>query len=168
MLRGRETTKIQRVMALACVAACGFMTWCAGAAVSVGQAAQPTQSSQAAEQKMQVPIEHPGPPGAGVHAISVAFNYDFTKTPACSAKVTQDCVAKFEVYDISVPRRQFLLFSIAVPPGAAGKSNPIKATGPRMKFEVGRHRLGVSAVTPQGGESDPALCSTIVNVGPSM
>ncbi len=164
MLRGGETRKIRRVMAPACAAVVGLAMWCGGALVGAGQEAQ---SSQAATQKLEVPIEHPGPPTSGVHAISVAFNYDFTKTPACSAKVTQDCVAKFQVFDISMPGRKFLLFSIAVPPGAAGKSNPIKATGPRMKFEVGRHRLGVSAVTPQGGESDPALCSTIVSVGPS-
>jgi len=163
MLRGGNAGRIQRAMSLACVAAVGFALWFGGRPVSAGQAVQ-----TATEQKrVDVPVGHPGPPTSGMHSISVAFNYDFTKTPACSAKVTQDCVAKFQVFDISIPGRQFLLFSIAVPPGAAGKSNPIKATGPRMKFEVGRHRLGVSAVTPQGGESDPAVCSTIVTVGPT-
>ncbi len=113
----------------------------------------------------------PGPTAAGppsaVHSISVAFNYDFTKTPACSATVTTGCVAHFVVYDISLPGIQHQLFSIAVPPGAAGKTNLIRAQGPKLPFVIGKHKLGVSAVTPENVQSDPSLCQTIVTVGPA-
>jgi hypothetical protein len=107
----------------------------------------------------------PAAPPSAVHSIGVEFNYDFTKTPACSATVTKNCVAKFQVFDISVPGIQHLLFTIAVPAGASGKTNPIKANSPRLPFVIGRHRLGVSAVTPENLKSDPLLCSTIVTVG---
>lgn len=113
----------------------------------------------------------PGPTSAGppsaVHSIGVAFNYDFTKTPACSATVTTACVAHFVVYDISLPGVQHQLFSIAVPPGAAGKANLIRAMGPKLPFVIGKHRLGVAAVTPENVQSDPSLCQTIVTVGPA-
>ena len=113
----------------------------------------------------------PGPTSAGppsaVHSIGVAFNYDFTKTPACSATVTTGCVAHFVVYDISLPGVQHQLFTIAVPPGAAGKTNLIRAQGPKLPFVIGKHRLGVSAVTPENVQSDPSLCQTIVTVGPA-
>jgi hypothetical protein len=109
----------------------------------------------------------PGAPASAVHSIGVAFNYDFTRTPACTATVTKNCVAKFEVFDISVPGIQHLLFTIAVPPGAAGKSNLIKASSARLPFVIGKHRLGVSAITPENLKSDPALCQTIVTIGPS-
>jgi hypothetical protein len=108
-----------------------------------------------------------GPPSA-VHSIQVAFNYDFTKTQACSATVTTGCVAHFVVYDISLPGVNHLLFSIAVPPGAAGKTNLIRAQGPKLPFAIGRHKLGVSAVTPENVQSDPTLCQTIVAVGPAL
>ncbi len=108
----------------------------------------------------------PAAPPSASHSIGVAFNYDFTKTPACSATVTKNCVAKFQVFDISVPGMQHLLFTIAVPAGASGKTNLIKASSPRLPFVIGKHRLGVSAVTPENLKSDPLLCSTIVAVGP--
>ncbi|MGA8035046.1 MAG: hypothetical protein WB985_03670, partial [Candidatus Acidiferrales bacterium] len=108
----------------------------------------------------------PAAPPSAMHSIGVAFNYDFTKTPACTATVTTGCVAKFEVFDISVPGMERLLFTIAVPAGASGKTNLIKSSSPRMAFVIGKHRLGVSAVTPENSKSDPSSCSTIVAVGP--
>jgi hypothetical protein len=160
MLHRRRSRGVRRVVSAACTAAVGVVLACGSVPRSATQA-------DAGQQKKDIPAEPPAPPTWAIHSISVAFNYDFTKTPACSATVTTNCVSKFQVFDISIAGKQFLLFSIAVPPGAAGKSNPIKAAGPRMKFEMGKHRLGVSAMTPQGGQSDPALCSTVVNVGPS-
>jgi hypothetical protein len=115
--------------------------------------------------RRQAEASRPVAPVSAVHSIGVAFNYDFTKTPACSAVVTKNCVAKFEVFDISVPGLQHLLFTIAVPPEAAGKTNLIRASSPRLPFVIGRHRLGVSAITPENLKSDPALCQTIVTIG---
>lgn len=161
MLHGRETRGILRGMALASLVATASALACACVPVSSAQ-------TDASRKRGEVPAEQPAPPTAAIHSITVAFNYDFTKTPACSATVTTGCVSKFKVFDISDPTKPpYWLFTIAVPAGASGKTNPIKASSARMSFEIGRHRLGVSAVTPEGGRSDPALCSTIVSVGPA-
>jgi hypothetical protein len=160
MLHGREALKIRSIAAAFCACAMLF------AGVSGRVIAQQTSTVQKSTQ-VQAPGSGGGPQGSAVHSISVAFNYDFTKTPACSDTVVKNCVAKFKVFDISVPETPYLLFTIQVPAGAAGKTNLIKATGPRLPFVIGKHRLGVSAVTPEGAKSDPMLCSTVVSVGPS-
>jgi hypothetical protein len=153
MLHGGGERRV-RVGCAVAVTLLGAAVFAAGAATAVmqkGAAAGPTSA---------------GAPSA-VHSIGVAFNYDFTKTPACSATVTTACVAHFVVYDISLPGVQHQLFSIAVPPGAAGKTNLIRAMGPKLPFVIGKHRLGVAAVTPENVQSDPSLCQTIVTVGPA-
>ena len=157
MLHGRDTRDFWRALVIVCVAGVALV----GACVS-GRAAG---LSLPAMQK--APSAAASGPQTAVHSIAVAFNYDFTKNPACDSTMAKGCVAKFEVFDISLPEKPYLLFTIAIPPGAAGKTNPIKASGPRMSFVVGKHRLGVSAVTAEGGISDPAKCSTIVMVGPA-
>jgi hypothetical protein len=153
MLHGRDTWGFRRVVALVC-------------AVVVAGAFVPTLASG-----LNVAWQTGGAgsttPQSAVHSIAVAFNYDFTKNAACGPTMSAGCVTKFRVFDISVPGKAYLLFTIAVPPGASGKTNLIKAASPRLPFVVGRHRLGVSAVTAEGAASDPALCSTIVMVGPN-
>src|SRR5271165_1772569 len=67
------------------------------------------------------------PAGSAQHSITVQFDYDFTKTPACTAKVTTACVQKFDVYDIS-GEKPYLLFSIPAPQNAQGMMKGISAT----------------------------------------
>jgi hypothetical protein len=77
--------------------------------------------------------------------------------------VKKQCVAKFSVYDISGDKRYFL-FSAPVPDGAHGVMKGITATSPRMLFAVGKHRIAVSAQEPDGKESPPRDCKTIIEV----
>jgi hypothetical protein len=105
------------------------------------------------------------PPATGspLHSITVQFDYDFTKTPACTAKVTTACVQKFNVYDISGDK-PYLLFSIPAPQNAQGVMKGISATSPRMWFAIGKHRIGVSAQMPDGEKSPPRDCKVIIEI----
>jgi hypothetical protein len=103
--------------------------------------------------------------GSAMHSITVHFDYDFTKTRACSAKVTTACVQTFDVYDIS-GEKPYLLFSIPAPQNAAGVMKGITATSPRMLFAIGRHRIGVSARMPSGEKSPPRDCKVIIEIKP--
>jgi len=101
--------------------------------------------------------------GSAMHSITVQFDYDFTKTPACSVKVTTACVKTFDVYDIS-GEKPYLLFSIPVPANAQGAMKGITATSPRMLFAIGKHRIGVSAQLPNGVKSPPRDCKVIIEI----
>jgi hypothetical protein len=105
------------------------------------------------------------PPAAGsaMHSITVQFDYDFGKTPACAAKVTTACIKTFDVYDIS-GEKPYLLFSIPVPANAQGLMKGIVATSPRMLFAIGKHRIGVSAQMPNGEKSPPRDCKVIIEI----
>jgi hypothetical protein len=105
------------------------------------------------------------PPAAGsaMHSITVQFDYDFTKTPACTAKVTTACIRTFDVYDIS-GEKPYLLFSIPVPANAQGLMKGIAATSPRMLFAIGKHRIGVSAQMSNGDKSPPRDCKVIIEI----
>jgi hypothetical protein len=97
--------------------------------------------------------------------VTVVFDYDFTITPACSAKVTQVCVQQFNLYEVSLGiSRRAKLLSIPVPAGATGFVKGISATTEPYLFDSGRHRLAVSAQTSNGLESDLSKCTTIINV----
>jgi hypothetical protein len=101
--------------------------------------------------------------GSAMHSVTVQFDYDFTKTPACTAKVTKACVQKFNVYDIS-GEKPYLLFSIPAPQNAQGSMKGISAASPRMWFAIGRHRIGVSAQMPDGEKSPPRDCTVIIEI----
>jgi hypothetical protein len=101
--------------------------------------------------------------GSAQHSITVQFDYDFTKTPACTAKVTKACVQKFNVYDIS-GEKPYILFSIPAPQNAQGLVKGISATSPRMWFAIGKHRIGVSAEMPNGEKSPPRDCKVIIEI----
>lgn len=103
------------------------------------------------------------PTESAMHSVTVTFDYDFTKTPACSDKVKTKCVAKFSVYDISGVKPIFL-FSLPVPAGSKGSVKGITATSPRMAFVVGKHRIGVAAQTPDGKESPLLECKAIIEI----
>jgi hypothetical protein len=127
------------------------------------QQAATSQSSAAPESSDARKGTKPPPAGSAMHSITVQFDYDFTKTPGCSAKVTTACVQKFDVYDIS-GEKPYLLFSIPVPQNAQGVMKGIAATSPRMWFAVGRHRIGVSAQMPGGEKSPPRDCKVIIEI----
>ncbi|MFZ3380166.1 MAG: hypothetical protein WA211_21200 [Candidatus Acidiferrales bacterium] len=101
--------------------------------------------------------------GSATHSITLTFDYDFTKTPACSDTVKPQCVAKFGVYDIS-GSKPYLLFYAPVPKGAHGVMKGITATSPPLLFAVGKHRIAVSAREPNGVESPPHDCKVIVEI----
>ena len=103
--------------------------------------------------------------GSAMHTITVKFDYDFTHNPVCSAKIKDACVSTFIVYDIS-GTKPYKLFSIPAPADAKGVTKGITATSPRMLFGVGKHRIGVAAVSGKGIESPPIDCNTIVEIKP--
>ena len=123
-------------------------------------AAQQSSSSAQAESSHKGG-EHES--GSAMHSITVQFDYDFTKTPACSAKITAACVQKFDVFDISGDK-PYYLFSVPVPPSAQGMMKGISATSPRMLFAVGKHRIGVSAQMPDGAKSPPRDCKVVIEI----
>ena len=127
------------------------------------QQATASQSSGAAQSSDTQKGTDPPESGSAMHSITVQFDYDFTKTPACTAKVTKACVQKFDVYDISGDK-PYLLFSIPAPPNAQGVMKGITATSPRMWFAIGRHRIGVSAQMPDGEKSPPRDCKVIIEI----
>jgi hypothetical protein len=109
----------------------------------------------------------PEPSGSAMHTITVKFDYDFTHNPLCTEKTKKDeCVSTFIVYDISNPAKSYKLFSIPAPPGSKGAVKGITATSPRMLFGVGKHRIGVAAVSASGKESPPVDCNVIVDIQP--
>jgi hypothetical protein len=128
------------------------------------QQATPQPSNGSAQS--QTPAPTAASTGSAKHVITLTFDYDFTKTPACSATVKVHCVAKFSVYDISSHKPYFLFFA-PVPNGAHGLTKGITATSPQLLFAVGKHRIAVSAVEPDGSESPPHECKTIIEIKPS-
>ncbi len=114
-------------------------------------------------------IAFPFPIGAqaagSTHKITVTFNYDFTRTPACTAEIKKDCIEQFNVYDVSAGfKNRAKLMSIPVPAGAHGPMKGISGTTSPLVFEPGKHLLAVTAQTPQGAESDFRLCRAWVSI----
>lgn len=128
------------------------------------QQATPQTSKGSAQSQTQAPTA--ASTESAKHVITLTFDYDFTKTPACSATVKVHCVAKFSVYDISSHKPYFLFFA-PVPSGAHGVVKGITATSPQLLFAVGKHRIAVSAVEPDGSESPPHECKTIIEIKPT-
>ena len=116
----------------------------------------------------------PHPPTAvptqGVHTISVKFDYDFHQTPACTSRVTKNCVQQFVVYDISAgasKTKRYKLFTVPVPPKPRGLVHGISGTSPPLTFESGKHLLAVTAlesVTNPNDESNPQVCTMWVTI----
>jgi hypothetical protein len=121
---------------------------------------QAASASQTAEQQPQV-VQR---------TVTVAFDYDFSKYPPCSAKVTKKCIQQFNVWEVSDPAKQLFLFTVPVPPDARGVVKGITGTAPKKRaFFTGPHRFGVSAKTPEPGprgESNPYLCMAFAQVLP--
>jgi hypothetical protein len=99
--------------------------------------------------------------------VTVTFDYDFSKNPPCSAKVTKKCIQQFDVWEVSADKPIFL-FTISPPLNAAGIVTGI--TGSALKkraFFTGPHRIGVSAkMHAPDSESNPNQCMVFVQVLP--
>ena len=127
-------------------------------------AAEPAQ--QAAREQSRLPPPAPSNPdtqASNLHSVSITFNYDFRKIPACSPSVTAKmCIKEFNIYDISGGK--YKLFSIPVPKDARGQMKGITGQGSRRSFEPGMHFIAITAESMTGGESDPASCKTTVQI----
>lgn len=102
-----------------------------------------------------------------MRTVTVTFDYDFSRFPACSAKITKKCIQQFKVYEVSANIPIFL-FSIPVPTNAKGKVTGITGSAPQKHpFFTGPHRFGVSAIgLAPDGESNPYQCVTFAQVLP--
>ena len=124
------------------------------------QLQEPTQSASAGQT--------PDQPSVVVQrTVSVTFNYDFSKFPPCSAKVTKKCIQQFDVWEVSADKPIFL-FTVQVPPDARGAAQVISGSAPKKRaFFTGPHRIGVSAkMHAPDGDSDPHQCMVFVQVLP--
>ncbi len=131
-----------------------------GAALALAGCGRSSKSVEAV-QAQGPPVQAHDP--ANIHSITVKFDYDFTKTPACSARTTsKTCVKEFEVYDVSGGR--YKLFSIPVPEGAKGLVKGITGQSPARTFEPGTHFLSVTALNTMGIESDTNAAKITVEV----
>ena len=120
----------------------------------------PPQSASAAQ-------TDEGPQQVVQRTVTVTFDYDFSKFPPCSAKVTKKCIQQFNVWEVS-GNTPIFLFSIPISPDAKGLVKGITGTAPKKRaLFTGPHRFGVSAKMPApGGESDPYQCMVFAQVLP--
>ena len=97
------------------------------------------------------------------HTITVTLNYDFTKRHACAAAETENCIKQFNVYEL-ISGQPLKLFSFPAPAGSRGPVKGIKGTSGLLMLSPGDHIIGATAVTADGGESDPKACTVIAKV----
>ena len=104
----------------------------------------------------------PGDP-ANMHTVTVTFDYDFSKAPACSPKPTKkNCIKEFHVFDVS--GGQYKLFTIPAPVGATGMVKGITVQSSSRAFEPGTHFIAVTATDATGLESNSQMSKTSVEV----
>jgi hypothetical protein len=100
----------------------------------------------------------------GRHTVTVRFNYDFKPVHACSAKPRKRCVAKFNVYNVTVHGQRYLLFSIPAPAKARKEVLGITGTSKPLPLAPGQHMIAVTAVWNNGVESRLHASTTMVIV----
>ena len=101
----------------------------------------------------------------GKHKIIFTFDYDFSRVPPCSDKVTQGCVQQFNFYDISAgTAKRFRLASKVAPPKAKGLAKGISVTTDSFLFNSGTHRFAATAQMADGSESDLSSCLAIAQI----
>jgi hypothetical protein len=129
--------------------------------------ARPATGATAPQATQTSPVATPPATPSAKHSITVKFDYDFSRSPVCSAKVTSKCVQQFNVYDVSGgPQHRVKLFSVPVPAGASGQMKGITATSPQLVFEPGTHFFAVTAQPTAGDESNPVACQTTAQINP--
>ncbi len=147
--------RLMRIGALLFLAVAGCALAASGYARAPGQAATPAAAPASASDT------------SGKHTVTVTFNYDFSRTPSCSAKVTKHCIHQFNVYDVSAgAKKRVKLFSIPATPGETKAVPGIKGSSPLMVFEPGKHKLAVTAQDANGKESNVDADTTWVTVPP--
>ncbi len=138
-------------------------------AATAQKPAQPTSSQPATQSPpaSTTPAQNPPCPQTpqAMHSISGTFDYDFTKTPACTRKIHQNCVAQFVLYDVSigVPKRKQLVV-IPLPSNPNGLVQKISWSTGCLVFESGKHRLAVRAQEPNGVESHVKQCGSCTTI----
>jgi hypothetical protein len=177
MLRGFGTAVLANLASV--MMAAGGMP--AAAALQMAQAPQKLQASetsQAAQAASQstgqtsgqtassTQGDQPAATSHGWHFVSVTFDYDFAKTPACSATVKKACVEGFVAYDISAGvKYRTKLFDIPLPAKPVGLVHGITGKSPKkLDFESGKHLISVSAREPDGKESRHRACTTWIDI----
>ncbi|MGB9069194.1 MAG: hypothetical protein WCC21_11555 [Candidatus Acidiferrales bacterium] len=136
-------------------------------APSPGATVSPSSSSPPSSPAGAAPIQGSPRPGAshGVHVVTVTFDYDFSKTPACTAKITKHCITQFIAYDISgSARNPIMLFPIPLPPDHSGPVKGITKASPPLDFESGKHLISISAMSAEGTHSKRSLCTTWITI----
>jgi len=114
----------------------------------------------------------PAKQGSAPHTISVTFDYDFDRTPACTEKIKRRCVLQFVVYDISAgSNHAYQIGTVALPDHPYGQRRAIPGKTDPHIFESGKHLIAVAA---QEAEPQPhplesntvgcASCTTWVNI----
>ena len=135
----------------------------------------PTQSAPPAQGAPTNPSSSPAEPATPrpvPHTISVTFDYDFDRTPACTEEIKHRCVQQFVVYDISAgPNHPYQIGVVALPDHPLGQRRAIPGKTDPHIFESGRHLI---AVTAQESEPQPrplesntvgcASCTVWVNI----
>ena len=117
------------------------------------------------------PVASPKPsnlqisPKPSMHRIQFTFSYDFRITPPCSATVRENCVLRFNFYEISrgIPMRA-KLGSMPAPVDATGFVKGITSTTKPFLFTYGRHLVAVSAQMADGSESDLSRCMKVIKI----
>jgi hypothetical protein len=96
--------------------------------------------------------------GSRTHSISVTFDYDFSANHACSPTIMTNCIAQFNVYDISKGKPE-RLFTIPAPSGASGPIRDIIGKSQPLNIGTGQGLLAVSAQMSGGEESNMQECT---------
>jgi len=150
----------------------------AGASPTSAQSAAQAQStSQELPCDASPPAPQQTPPTDAWHCITVTFDYDFTKTPACPGKnPATPCVSEFAIFETTAGERKdqrIPLFKVPVPPNSKGVVKGIAQQSPYQRdFVLGWHRLGVAALVLNGRKSTLKFCDSCatwiyVRVGPT-
>jgi hypothetical protein len=105
------------------------------------------------------------PPPPSKHAVSVTFDYDFSKNHACPPdKKEYDCVKQFNVYNLTADGGRTKLFSIPAPAGARTPMTGITGSSGQLTLASGDHMIGIGVQSSLGLESDPQKWTTMVTV----
>ena len=130
------------------------------------QAAAPSTEQAAGTTQAARPGTTQGENSHGWHFVTVKFDYDFSKTPACSAKVKTNCIQEFVAYDISGGvKHRIKLFEIPLPPKPVGAVVGITGRSPtKLDFESGKHLIAVVGREPDGKESGHRVCTTWIEI----
>lgn len=98
------------------------------------------------------------------HYVTVQFNYNFWRTPACSETVKAACVEEFVAYDVTdgvkSPKE---LFEIKLPAKPVGIVQGITGKSPmKIAFPSNKRLISVVAREPDGTESKYEACTTSI------